>query len=408
MTRNEKIIVALTSSGHALTHGYLLIYPAVLLLIQKEFSLGYLGLGIVGSLPTLTYGIGALPAGIFCDWLGHKRIFIICFLGSALSSLMIALSSSFHVFAVGMTLLGVFGSLYHPMANALVTSQVREMGKAVGIQGAAGNIGLALTPFIAAFIASHWGWRTAYLCAVFPGFFLPLWAFFVHMSLKKSDSELDGKMRTRSGTEKPSTRIWFFFALPLVLLYVVNGLNSFCYHGTITFLPAYIARKTTFTILSLDNVAIGGMLSSIVLFLGLFGQYAGGMRAQRKETEGSLLLAAIISFPFVLAMFFTDNILLLLTAFAYFFLNFSIQPMANVTLARYTPQEVRGTAFGIFFSIGFGISSVGPSLSGYLAENFGLNAVFLGMGGGVLVLIFFAIWLARRSRRLYLSQDRGH
>jgi hypothetical protein len=42
MDRKEKMIVALAGCSHALTHGTMLIFPAVLLLLQKEFSLGYL------------------------------------------------------------------------------------------------------------------------------------------------------------------------------------------------------------------------------------------------------------------------------------------------------------------------------------------------------------------------------
>ena len=38
MDRKEKMIVALTGCSHALTHGNMLIFPAVLLLLQKEFS----------------------------------------------------------------------------------------------------------------------------------------------------------------------------------------------------------------------------------------------------------------------------------------------------------------------------------------------------------------------------------
>ena len=40
--------------SHAVNHGYMLIFPAVLLLLQKEFSLGYLGLGVIGSIMSFT------------------------------------------------------------------------------------------------------------------------------------------------------------------------------------------------------------------------------------------------------------------------------------------------------------------------------------------------------------------
>jgi len=47
MTRDEKRITGLMGCSHALSHGFLLIFPAVLLLLQKEFSMDYLELGII-------------------------------------------------------------------------------------------------------------------------------------------------------------------------------------------------------------------------------------------------------------------------------------------------------------------------------------------------------------------------
>jgi hypothetical protein len=54
MKRDEKVVIALTGCSHSLSHSYLLIFPTVLLLLQKEFSLGYLELGIIGNIMTLT------------------------------------------------------------------------------------------------------------------------------------------------------------------------------------------------------------------------------------------------------------------------------------------------------------------------------------------------------------------
>ena len=52
MTRDEKALVTLAGCSHGLTHGYLLIFPAVLLLLKEEFSMGYLGLGVIGKILT--------------------------------------------------------------------------------------------------------------------------------------------------------------------------------------------------------------------------------------------------------------------------------------------------------------------------------------------------------------------
>lgn len=186
-----------------------------------------------------------------------------------------------------------------------------------------------------------------------------------------------------------------FFSLPLVLLYVNNLLNGFCYHGIITFLPTYMAQRTSFHIFSWDNVAIGGMLSGVALFMGVFGQYTGGVLGQRPHLARNLFVMTAMGFPFILAMSLTTDLLLLLVAVIYFFFTFCLQPMTNVLLAHYTTLEMRGTSYGIYFFAAFGIGSLAASFSGYLAQSFGLQWAFLGLSGMALILIVFTYFLMK-------------
>jgi len=391
MQRDEKIIVALTGCSHALSHGYLLIFPAVLLLLQKEFSIGYLELGVIGNIMNFTYGLGALPGGMIYNYLGPRNLYLICFLGSAITVILVAISSGLFLFTAGLALLGILGSIYHPLANSLITSKVRGYGQALGIHGAAGNIGLALTPFIMGLIGSYLGWRQAFLWSALPGVILSVWVLFVDMS-PREEMKTAGPVPTQ---QSPPRRLRAYFSLPLVLLYLTNMFQGFSFSGSLIFLPAYMAKRTSFHFFSLDSVALGGMLSAIVLAVGVLGQYGGGILAQQSRVERKLLLMPILSFPFILAMSFTTDLLLLIIALLFFFFNFFLQPMNNALLAQYTAVEMRGTAFGIYFFLSFVFGSLASSFCGFIAESFGLKWVFLGLSGSVLLLIFTAFFLVK-------------
>jgi MFS family permease len=399
MDHKEKMIVALTGCSHAFTHGTMLIFPAVLLLLQKEFSLGYLELGVIGNIMTLAYGLGALPGGMIYNVLGPRKLYLLCFLGCCLSLILVAFSSTLILFTAGLALLGGFGSIYHPWVNALITSTVREYGRALGIHGAAGNIGLATTPFVAGLIASYFGWRLAFLLFALPGVALVLWSLFVNMSPReelKKDEVSRGK--------RPVPGMKNYFSFPLILLYLANMMHSFSFTGSLTFLPAYMAKRTSFQIFSLDSVALGGMLSAIVLSMGVFGQYGGGVMSQRPNLEKKFLAISILAFPFILAMSFTTDLLLLILALIFFFFNFFLQPMNNTLLAQYTPGEMRGTAFGIFFFLAFVFGSLASTFSGFVAQNFGLRWVFMGLSSSALLLIFIALFMLKMEHH---GQARG-
>ena len=388
MTRDERMVVALTGCSHALTHGYLLIFPAVLLLLKEEFSMGYLGLGAISNIMSFAYGLGALPGGMIYNRFGPKKLYLFCFLGSAGASLLVAASPNLILFTVGVSFLGALGSVYHPMANSLITSKVKEYGRALGIHGAAGNIGLAAAPFIAALIASRWGWRQAYLWFVVPGIALSIWSFFIDMSVKKEEENKVFPITPETNPSPKARKVWIFFSVPFLLLYWLNMLQSFSFHGTTTFLPTYMAKHTSFKIFSWDSVAVGGMLSGLALFMGVFGQYMGGILGQKPHLERNVLIISMAAFPFILSMSFTNDGSLLIVALVFFFFIFALQPMMTVLLAQRTTPEMRGTAFGIYFFAAFGIGSLAASFSGYIAQKFGLPRVFLGLSGSVLLLVF--------------------
>jgi MFS family permease len=397
MTREERMIVALTGCSHALSHGYLLIFPAVLLLLKEEFSMGYLGLGVVGNIMTFSYGLGSLPGGMIYNRFGPRRLYLLCFLGSAIVSLLIAASPGLILFTAGLSILGGLGSVYHPLANSLITSKVKKYGTALGIHGAAGNMGLAAAPILAAMVGSGLGWRFAYLLFALPGIALAVWSIFVDMEVRGKEE----KKRPVEATEQatPPISLWAYFPLPLIVIYLLNMLHSFVYHGAILFLPAYMAKNISIQIFSWDSVAVGGMFSGIVLCMGVFGQYFGGALGQRPGLERNVLILSSAGLPFILTMAFTRDFLLIGASLVFFFFNFSLQPATNVLLAQRTTVPMRGTAYGIFFFAAFGLGSMASSFSGYIAQRFGLSWVFVGLSFTTAILVAVAFVLLKIKDR---------
>jgi MFS family permease len=396
MTRGEKMIIGVMGCSHALTHAYLLIFPAVLLLLKRDFAIGFLGLGVISNIMSFSYGLGALPSGMIYNRFGPKKLYLVCFLGSSVACFLVSISPNLVLFTIGLALLGVLGSLYHPLANSLITAKVEEFGKGLGIHGAAGNIGLATAPFIAGLIGSYWGWRYSYLCFMFPGIALSICVLFVDMSMEKVHKQANHSPGTsQSFSTQVDRGFWVYCSLPLILIYLLNMFQSFSFHGVTTFLPTYMASYTSFKIFSWDSVAIGGMLSGLALFMGVFGQYTGGVLADRSNLKRNIVVMAGMGFPFILAMAFAKDAILLIMALCFFFFNFSLQPMGNSLLARHTTVKMRGTAFGIFFFASFGIGSAAASFSGFIAQTFGLPWVFVGLSFTTLLLVLLGLILMK-------------
>jgi MFS transporter, FSR family, fosmidomycin resistance protein len=389
MEKGEAREVLLLGTAHALAHGYMLIFPAVLILIMKEFQVGYFMLGVLGTISNFAFGLGALPAGFLSDRVGARRLILLYLFGATLSALLISFSRSFFQLAACLGLLGLFCSMYHPCSLALL-SHLKERGKAFGIVGALGNVGLAISPLLAGYFASRLGWR-----GVFPLFsVVGLMVGFSYLIHQRGTAWVGGDAGRKMGPA-PSSGETRLITLPFVLLLCMQTLAGFSFQGSTTFLPTYLSRRVEMQLFGLDPVGIGGIMASISLMIGVFGQYLGGYMGQKTDTARLYLLVVSATFPSLLLIGLARNAALVLVAGTFAFFYFCAQPMGNILLASFTSAISRGKGYGISFFFSFGIGSLAAGFCGLIAERISLSAVFYTLSALSLLQAAFAFTLVR-------------
>ena len=82
---------------------------------------------------------------------------------------------------VGLTLIGTFGAIYHPVGIAWLVKHSVNRGRALGINGVFGNIGTASAAIVAGFLADFFGWRYAFFV---PGILSLIFGFSIFFILK--------------------------------------------------------------------------------------------------------------------------------------------------------------------------------------------------------------------------------
>lgn len=373
MTKEERKIIGVTSAGHGLNHGFILVFSAVLPMLQEVFQAGYFQLGMIGNICFLAYGLGSLPSGILTDVLGPKRLVGIFLFGAALSSFLIALSHSLFLFGLFLGLLGLFCSTYHPASNTLISRGLQKQGKGFGIHGISGGLGIALTPVAAGFFASALGWKAAYVIFGLIGIAVGIASLTLPEVAQKSP-EGDAKGSDTTGGELK------FSLVPLIIFFTTTAMLGLCYRGVLTFLPAYMAKSVQIGFLPISGVALGGMMATIALLFGTIGQYVGGTLSDRYLPEKVYFCVHLFGIPFLFLIGFSTNIFVVLFAIVYAFFHFATQPLGVRLLARYTSESFRGTGYGVHFLLNFGVGSFSATLSGYLADLLGLEWVFYSMG----------------------------
>ena len=372
MTGSEKKIVGVTTACHATAHFFEQAFPPVLKLVEADFGLGLAGAGGIGNIFPLFFGIGALPAGMIVDRWGSRRTLLAFLLTCAAAGIAVLFVHNLWVFAFLLMVMGLAAGLYHPAGTTLISHNVEQVGTGLGIQGMGGNLGLAVMPVIAAAVASTLGWRAAYAVLAVPAILLAMY-FIVNKNLGNNrDHEPLSNEHEIARVEPVNTTRW----VPLIMLFALGMLNGFCYRGMLTFLPAFFSNNSG----AGQGIMEGGALTTIVLVNGVVGQYIGGRLADRLHRSALFALCFTISAPLLATLGMWESHYAVVAAALFAFLYFANQPVGNALVMELSSNSFRGRAYGIYFFMNFGMGSFSATVSGWVGERYGLDAIFPFLG----------------------------
>lgn len=372
MNREETRIIGLTTTSHFLVHLFEGVLPPLIPLLIMEFSTDYFHLGLVVTIFSYAFGIGSLPSGFLADKVGPRRLITLFLFGAGILAIAVWQAGTLVHYGILMGGLGLFCSTYHPASNTLISLGVRQKGKAFGIHGIAGSLGVASVPLISAWIGAALGWRAPHVLYGLIGIIAGIYSLTI--------PRYPGRQQ-KTAEEKKGARTFFVSYMNLAFFFLSAMALGLTYKGIMTFLPAYMGESIHIAGLRPDKVALGGTVATIALLSGAVGQYAAGRAVDRIQAERLYLGAIILGGIFVFLMAAASNLVIVFAAMMYAFFYFSCQPMQNYLLSTYLPRHRHGLGYGIHFSITFGIGSTAAAVCGYLADHFGLQSVFYAMAG---------------------------
>src|SRR3954469_22315582 len=156
-------VLFFASAAHGLHHVLLTLYLTLVLVITQVWHLPYNNLIALWTLGAMLVGLGAPLAGWLADRIGETKMLVLCFVGLGVSGILCGLAQNTLQVEGALALLGLSGSIYHPVGFAWVVKHARVRGRAIALTGVAGSIGVALGPITAGGLASLASWRIAFM-----------------------------------------------------------------------------------------------------------------------------------------------------------------------------------------------------------------------------------------------------
>jgi len=408
----------LASFSHFITHGFMTLFPAVMVVIAGENSMSFFAIGVIANIGYFLYGVGAFPAGWLADKFGSKRVLTVGVIGMSAASMLVAASTGPLSFGVAYALLGAFASIHHPAGLSLIARRVTtNKGKALGLHGVLGNVGLFLTPlFAASCVLLFDSWRAAYLIYGLFGVCFSVMLYRARIP-EEADLSLRGIMTccgaagrgrrpeekgaVAGGAERGKTS---YLPAALLLLFAGSVLSGYVFRGSLTFFPALMKQEVRFIANHDEPVVMAGYLTTAVLSLGLVGAWFGGWindKVSRPEFVPAVIFLCIAPLLYLISRYSDEKLIAVSCLFSLIY--YAWQPAQNYLIAKYTKKASHGIGFGFNFFLIFGLGSIATASGGYVSDDFGVDVFYRLMAwvAAAAAVTGFAVYLARRYRLRY-------
>jgi len=383
--------MAYINVGHSFSHLVMLLYPTVVLALEPVWGIGFSTLLPLGFAGYLLFGLAALPAG----WLGDRwdsgKMMVLFFLGTGIACALTGFATGPISIAIGLTLIGLFASIYHPVALAWVVGASERPGRALGINGVFGALGTASAALMAGILADLIHWRAAF---ILPGLVMIAFGLAFLFELKRGRCVMQ-RRAYRPETEPPSKK-GMLRGLALILCAIM--FTGMIFQMNAVGLPKIFQVRLGDEV-GFDAMTAGGLVS-IVYLISTLGQLLGGHLADRFDERLLYMMSYGFQILVLITAALTDNILLLAIVAIAVSVQTGTQPIENCLVARFTPTDWRATVYGLKFVVALGLSALGVPLLAYVfAKTGGFDAAFWAMAcfAGIAVMIALLLPSARQD-----------
>ena len=362
-------------------HMFAAFYFVIVLTIEKEWSISYDQLIRLWTFGALLIGLGAIPFGWLSDRWSRSGTMTIMFIGMGLASILCGFSTSIPFLFISLSLLGLFCSIYHPVGIPWVINSANKQGKALGINGIFGGVGIGSGAFVAGTLTEILNWQLAFILpgfiSIFIGFVLIYLIFINKISYKNFFIKNIKQERSRNEM--------ILIASIMLLSMFALGLS---FHNTQTALPKVFEIRID----NINSIQIGFMIG-IIYFISGATTFIGGLLADQFNLKKIYLIGIFMQFPCYLGIAYISGYSLVILCILAAIFNASILPTENLLLSKFTPQKYHGVVYGVKFILAFGSGPISVfliseiySITLEFTYLFLINAVMMGL---VSVFILF-------------------
>jgi len=374
-------LVPFLNLGHLLDHLAMLVFPTAVVAIGREWNQPYSELLPLALGSFIAFGAFAIPAGWLADHWSRHKVLALFFLGIGVSLFATGFAQSAWQIAAGLTVVGAFAAIYHPVGIAMLVASPKNMGRLLGWNGLWGNLGLASAALLTGALVDAFGWRAAFyvpgiICVAAGVLFLMLVEDpgKVKKTSKSLGLHVDARMMTRIFT----------------IMLIATACGGIIFNSTTISMPKVFDERLS--ALTQTNFGIG-LLVAVVYTMAAFAQVVMGALIDRMELRRLMIGVGLIQIPMLWLAANLEGWAMLGVALLMMLAVFGQIPLNDAIVGRYVADEFRARVLGVRYVVSLGVAAVAvPMIAALHKTAGGFSNVFLVLAvlaSGVFVASWF-------------------
>ena len=378
---DRRFLVPFINLGHLLDHLVMLVFPTVVVALGREWGRPYSELLPLALGGFIAFGAFAIPAGWLADHWSRYKMMAVFFFGIGVSLFLTGFATTSWQIGLGLTLVGMFAAIYHPVGIAMLVAAPERMGRALGWNGLWGNLGLAAAALVAGALMDVWGWRAAFfvpgLAAVITG------AAFLALVPDPGPVKKVSKTIGLHVDRRTMTRIFS-------ILLIATACGGVIFNSTTVAMPKVFDERLR--VLTESSFGIGALVA-LVYTLAAFAQLVMGALIDRFELRRLMIGIALIQIPLLALAANLQGWAMLAASLAMMLAVFGQIPLNDSIVGKYVADEYRARVLSVRYVVSLGVAAVAVPLIAVLHRTQGGFAnVFLvlaALAAGMLAASLF-------------------
>lgn len=291
---------------------------------------------------------------------------LLFFFGIGASSIFTGLSSGAPMLVAGLTLMGVFAAIYHPVGTAMLVGYAQNRGREIGINGMWGNLGVAFSALVTGLLVANFGWRSAFIV---PGVIAIALGLGFAWQVREEPNPVRPHTPLKGAAGQRISMVMVFTVLALA-----TATGGVVFNATTMTYPKLFQERLHDVFASPQTL---GVVVSLAYAFGAVAQLSIGRVLHRLSLKWPFVLLTLLQAPLLFALGYVDGWAVIVLGGALMFVVFGQVTVNDAMVANFVAPQWQSRVFALRYCLSFGASATAIPLISFVEPRHGFVGLYL-------------------------------